>query len=359
MTNTLRETVVARLTPLGTSALATIGIFGPAANEIVRKLFRGRDPGTARTDRPLYGDFGGAVVDDVVLRVCELAPTPRVEVHCHGGLALVDALMTQIEAAGARRVAWTDYLRLQGSDEIQVEAADALSRCLTARCAAILLDQHQGALRAAFEQIERDRDGDLAASLLQWDTFGSHLVQPWRVLLYGRANVGKSCLLNALSGFERAIVMPEPGTTRDLLSATVALEGWPVELLDGAGLRDAPGPIEARGQQLIYEELRAVDLRVLVFDTAGPIEPLERQLLTDTHPEVIVGNKCDLPTVWTAADLTVLNLRVSAVTGEGVAELGRLIANTLVPRIPPPGQAVPFTPRQVAWVRDSLNRPNS
>jgi tRNA modification GTPase len=184
--------------------------------------------------------------------------------------------------------------------------------------------------------------------LLRWSSLGSHLVRPWQVVLAGAPNVGKSSLINALLGYQRAIVHEQPGTTRDVVAAVSALEGWPVELSDTAGQRASGEPLEAAGIRLAEDRSAAADLVVLVFDASKP-DPEQQRSLSDRWPRSLrVFNKCDLlPPGSLIAGQESSGLYASALLGAGIEELGREIARRLVPAAPPPGQAVPFATEQV------------
>ena len=115
------------------------------------------------------------------------------------------------------------------------------------------------------------------------------------MVLAGRTNVGKSSLLNALAGHGRAIVHHVPGTTRDAVTVATAIDGWPVELCDTAGLRPPDDAVERAGIELARERLAEADLVVLVADRSRPWSA-EDQALRDQWPgAVLVHNKCDLP----------------------------------------------------------------
>jgi tRNA modification GTPase len=122
---------------------------------------------------------------------------------------------------------------------------------------------------------------------------GSHLTHPWRIVLAGRPNVGKSSLINALVGFERALVHATPGTTRDLVTAASAIDGWPVELIDTAGLRSTGDALEAAGIRLAEGQMAAADLVVLVFDASSRGDVDQQQLATRWPEALTVYNKCD------------------------------------------------------------------
>jgi tRNA modification GTPase len=168
---------------------------------------------------------------------------------------------------------------------------------------------------------------------------GRHLVEPWKVVLAGAPNVGKSSLLNALAGYQRSIVAPTPGTTRDVVTTTVALDGWPVELADTAGLRPDAGPLEGQGIERARGAAATADLCLWVLDASSePAWP-------DLAPErvLLVVNKADLPPAW---DLTQAAgaVHVSARNGAGLGDLCDSIVERLVPHPPGPDEQVPFTP---------------
>jgi tRNA modification GTPase len=194
--------------------------------------------------------------------------------------------------------------------------------------------------------------------LLRWSALGSHLITPWQVVFAGRPNVGKSSLINALVGYQRAIVHDTPGTTRDVVTATSALDGWPVELADTAGLRSTGEALEAAGIRLAQDRLATADLVVLVFDASAGRTDEERSLRESWPLALQVYNKCDLmadsarPSGEVAGQIT-----TSATQSIGIDELGREIGRRLVPQPPAAGEAVPFTAEQMemlAQVRAAL-----
>src|SRR4029077_12681237 len=134
--------------------------------------------------------------------------------------------------------------------------------------AEILLDQVAGALEAEVRRVLRIAASDPSEALASLDTLiersavGLHLVTGWKIALAGRPNVGKSRLLNALAGFDRAIVDPSPGTTRDIVTVRTALDGWPVELADTAGLRVSDDPVEASGIERAQDRQERADVVV-------------------------------------------------------------------------------------------------
>ncbi len=166
---------------------------------------------------------------------------------------------------------------------------------------------------------------------------GRHLVQPWSVVIGGAPNVGKSSLVNALVGYTRSIVAATPGTTRDVVTTAIAIDGWPIELHDTAGLRDAAGAIEAEGIARARAAAARADLRLWLLDGAcEPVLPVANGWHT-------VINKCDLPPAWDWLRVPE-SLHVSARTGAGVPDLCAAISRWLVPEPPAPGEAVPWVP---------------
>jgi tRNA modification GTPase len=334
--------VIARLTPPGKSAIACVGVAGPAAWEGLRTLFR-RPGGTVLTPTPrqvYYGRLGESPsnADDVVLLIREVEPTFVAEIHCHGGPEVIRLLEAQLVERGLEIVsaeAWN--ARRHGADRAAVQ--EVLMRCPTTRTAAIALDQLGGAFERALGEVDMlsagraDEANTRIARLRELVPVGEHLVRPWKVVLAGAPNVGKSSLVNALAGFTRSIVAPTPGTTRDVVSTFLALDGWPVELIDTAGLRDAGDSLEAEGIVRADSARAAADLVLWVLDASAP----SPNIPPPGKNSVLVLNKIDCAAGWDVPTA----VRASAKTGDGIELVSRAIVERLVPNPPQPGEAVP------------------
>jgi tRNA modification GTPase len=344
------NTHVACLTPAGQGAIATLGLHGPRAWEVVRQLFRLRSgaelPAVAEPDRFWLGRLGDDVADEVVLAVKRLNPVPWLELHGHGGREVVRFLLELFTGRGLRSCTWQEFVRLTLDDILRAEAAVALAEARTTRTASILLDQYQGAQGEAVASIVAALDrGDETgarsqlAELAGRVSLGLHLTKPWRVVVAGAPNVGKSSLVNALAGYQRSVVSARPGTTRDVVTTLLAVDGWPVELADTAGVREEADGLEGQGIHKARETAAAADLCLWVLDAAAdPVWPGP-----ETGTVRLVVNKVDLAPAWDleqAGDAP----RVSAHTGTGLPGLCNLLARWLVPEPPPAGAAVPFTP---------------
>ncbi len=159
--------------------------------------------------------------------------------------------------------------------------------------------------------------------------YGKIVHQGLTLAIVGRPNVGKSSLFNRLVERERAIVTSTPGTTRDLVSETVAIGGIPVQLVDTAGIRQALDEAESIGIRKSMEALADADLVLVVLDASQPATVEDEELLrhAEDRPAIVVGNKCDLgisgpwSVVSGQSSTTPARVRVSAITGEGMPEL--------------------------------------
>jgi tRNA modification GTPase len=335
--------------------VASFRVEGPAAIGAVAANFRGpkgRRLNDLPADRPIWGHFGPAEAAEEVV-VC-VRSKDEVEVHCHGGLAVTAMVQGLLGDAGCQPMGWQEWIVTRESDPFAVAARIALADARTTRTAAILLDQHAGALRRAVDEIHAAiRAGDPGTAqeqierLLARAPLGRHLATPWRVVVAGRPNVGKSSLINAVAGYQRSIVHAMPGTTRDAVTLETAIDGWPVELCDTAGLGTGGDQIEAAGIELARQKMAGADLVVLMFDRSLPWSEQD-QLLLDAWPAaLVVHNKSDLAS---EPGERPSGLQLSAQTGVGVEEFCRAVAARLVPDPPTPGTAVPFTAEQAAEI---------
>ena len=344
------------LTPTGRGAVATVAVWGSHVAQVVDPFFLNTS-GRLLSARPhgeiAFGRWGRSDGEDVVaLRRHD----GLIEIHCHGGLAASTAILSDLQSAGCIVVSGDEFLRAQGNDDFELAALDALQRATTLRTARILLDQYHGAFRRELDTIAAciaSGDIDEAQSRLQQllsrVEFGKHLTVPYRVVIAGPPNVGKSSLINALLGYERAIVFDRPGTTRDAITALTSFDGWPVELVDTAGCRTSDDPLEVIGVQLAQEQVSKADLVLWISDgeTTAPLENSATNVIR-------VRNKCDsMGDRAQVCDDSALN--VSALTGERLPHLIDMIAQRLVPTPPSPGDAVPFTPMHVAEIEKLLN----
>jgi len=355
------EAPVASLwTPRGRGAIATIRVRVDVrrwlpTTSLPFQAANGRPLGVQPLGRVVFGRWGSEPAEHVVLSVLD---EQTLEIHCHGGDAAAARILNDLAGAGCRVVPLQEMVTI-GEGLVEAELFEALSRATTLRTAAILMEQSNGLLRAALESLAADKDlkslDRQINALLRWADFGVHLTRPWKVVLAGRPNVGKSSLINALLGYTRSIVFDQPGTTRDVVTATTAVDGWPIELSDTAGLREDSEPLEAAGIERARGALAEADLSIVLIDASTPATDDDRRLLAAFPTAIVIAHKCDLPP-WDGPDAWESRvargwLRMSSKTGAGVDALIRTISARLVPAVPPAGTPVPVTARQVSLLR--------
>ena len=310
----------------------------------------GRPLDSVPAGRIVFGHWGRAAAqhaptEDVV--VCRI-DTNTAEVHCHGGRAAVDRVVGDLQTLGFSTVAWTDEATRSDSF-LAAEIDEALTRATTARTACELLRQRT-VLRTEFESLAVCDDvSELTVRLdrlLEWADFGIHLTEPWSAVVAGSPNVGKSSLINALAGFDRSIVLDQPGTTRDVVTTDTALDGWPVQLSDTAGLRTSADAIESEGVRRARVRLAEADVRLVLIDVSQPADAQARELFTAWPDAICVAHKVDLPRhaqTW----LPDRCVAVSSKTGAGIRGLISKVVQILMPRVPDETTAVPANRRQV------------
>lgn len=355
--------LAALLTPVGRGALAVVGVSGPGAGALVERFFTPRGRPGAPADVTMirfgrwHGHAGNAGEDVVVV----WHAGDHVEVHCHGGVAASQSVLASLAAAGATTVPWPRWHAAAGEPGWSIAAREALAVVGGPKAARILTRQLAGAWEAESRRLTADAAAGAAAAavaradrLLAAARVGLRLTRPWRVVIAGPVNAGKSSLVNALAGHARSIVTPAPGTTRDLVETRLVLAGWEIDLIDTAGTRE-PGvgiaAVERAGIERAAVAALAADLVVHVASADGPAAPRA------TGPrDLPVVSKGDLARSAPALpEPCPPHVVTSATTGQGIDRLAAEIVRRLVPEEhDAPGLldgAVPFTADQVAAVR--------
>ncbi len=310
------ETVARPLTAPGEGGIGVIALEGPDAVRILDSVFCGtaRSAAELAPGRIAHGTirWDEETVDEVI--VAHYHPRDRdteqdyFEVNCHGGAVAVRSVLRCLGEAGARMA--DEDEGGQPSADVALSprqirrTAERLLRGIPTRLGAVmLLHQLDGALEAALREaytlVEDRSPGEcerLLEEVLGRSRLGRALVEPPMVALLGPPNVGKSTLLNALSGEDRAIVHHEPGTTRDTVSATVSVRGVPFEIVDTAGIRRTDHQVEALATRRSAEAASRCDVAVLVFDGRGNEGPSPTGLkgLRPGARVIAVANKMDL-----------------------------------------------------------------
>jgi len=270
---------VCLLTSPGRGAVASIEVKGRDAVSVVQPLFSPAD-GKSILNKPIgkvvFGlwrsSAEGPVEELVVCRKSE----DIVEIHCHGGDAASHAIINSLVSAGCTKIAWQDSI-LSNQPRLVAEANIALAKCTTEVASRHLLAQAGGALedwaQSASRHLSENGKGNVTTEIredlriiLENAEFGLHLSEPWKVVLCGKPNVGKSSLINQMVGYERSIVYNQPGTTRDVLSVRAAIHGLAVELSDTAGLRQIDEEIESEGVSRALAQIDEADLLIWVCD---------------------------------------------------------------------------------------------
>jgi tRNA modification GTPase len=376
----LDDTIVAIATPPGRGGIGVVRLAGPDAKKIalpMLRLKRDLNPGHAVFGELLEpaDEHMGTTEPNSASRIDEVVVTyfakPHsyttddiVEISAHGSPVVLRHIVELAMARGARLAEPGEFTMrafLNGRiDLTQAEAVRDLIEAQTLYQAKIAAQQLEGALSRRLQPIKQklveliatleagidfaeddisvlpanqilQRIGIVRAPLEQLAAsfaYGKIVHEGLTLAIVGRPNVGKSSLFNRLVERERAIVTATPGTTRDLVSETVAIGGIPVKLVDTAGIRHALDEAESIGIRKSMEALADADLVLVVFDCSQPLVEEDQRLLSqvDGQPSIVVQNKCDLNRVGTAApghppEHKPGQVRTSATTGEGIAEL--------------------------------------
>lgn len=364
--NPSADTIAAVATAPG-GGIGIVRLSGPRAAEIVAKLVRPwpQRPQTHKLQRTVVYDPSSGERLDEVLAVVMRAPHSYTgedvaELQGHGGPLVLQRVLAAALQAGARMAEPGEFTRRAFEagriDLSQAESVAALIGARSERALQAAQAMNAGALAERIVRLRQqlvavlaelegaidfpDDAGDAspeAASARALDgvsremaalaeSYRPALFRAAEVALVGRVNAGKSSLLNALAGEERAIVDAAPGTTRDAVAVEVALDGVAVTLVDTAGERDDPERIEKRGLELARLRAGRADALVLVVDGGVGFGEAERaRWQARSGGKLIAWNKRDLGRAH-GLPAEAIVVETAATTGEGVPELGSAIA---------------------------------
>ncbi len=378
------DTIAAVATPPGEGGIAVIRISGKKALEIAEKIYSG----PLRSYKSHTAHFGqivsqeGQVVDDVLI-LPMLAPKSytgedTVEIHCHGGSLITRRVLEVVLQAGARASLPGEFtFRAYMHGKIDLAQAEAVQSLIGAKNEMALKEAHlqlQGALSKKITSFQKELI-DIAAILEAWVDFpeeglefasleeileslerlqelmetlsrtfhqGKIVHEGLNVCLIGTPNVGKSSLMNALLGKDKAIVTDIPGTTRDVLEGEIRLGGLHFNLLDTAGIRETEECIEKEGIRRSKEALQTADLILLVLDASRGISPDDEKLITlvDLEKTIMIWNKIDLPSSHIKPQRAV---EISAKEGKGLSSLYEAIDQMIWKHGPPSKEEVLIT----------------
>ncbi|MDI3542565.1 MAG: tRNA modification GTPase [Candidatus Atribacteria bacterium] len=393
------DTIVAPATPLGVGAIGIVRISGVEAVKIASRLFIPRRKSAVKdfvSHRLYLGDVFNPQTQEIVdeaLLVVMRAPHSYtredvVEFQLHGGPVVVQKVLELLLQEGARLAEPGEFTRrafLNGRlDLSQAEAVAEIIKARSEKALSLSLRHLKGEWGRKIRSWESRLLNVLALVQARcdfWDegeglpleTIGKELsclvgeikeellyserlklVQEGAlVAVVGKPNVGKSSLFNAIVGWDRAIVTPFPGTTRDALEENILVDGLLFRLVDTAGMREGCDPIESIGVQKAEAYFEEADLVIVVLDQSIPLEKEDEMLAgkVKNKPHFIVLNKSDLPPCLDRTDISRLYpgeevIEVSALQGEGIDRLLTKIGERIRGEMSPEDQMVLITARQ-------------
>ena len=371
-----QDTIAAIATPFGMAGVGIIRISGPEALEIARRIFHPVQANCPWKTHHLYhGDIissdGNTILDEVLISFMRqphsFTGEDVIEINCHGSPVIIGSILTQLLELGCRLARPGEFSQRaffnKRLDLSQAEALAAMVAAKSAKAYAIGLAQLKGSLSKEIEALRAlviDALAGLEAAIdFTEDTSTEEipvspqidqaleriqlLLSSYRtakayteginVVITGKPNVGKSSLLNTLTGRKKAIVTDIPGTTRDLITDTINISGVPVNLMDTAGIREPQNVIEKEGINLVWESLADADVVIIILDGSKPLTNEDKVIIDKNSDGNIIAtiNKIDLPPAWEINTIEHLFsqgkniLKISAKFGDGLEELKNAI----------------------------------
>jgi tRNA modification GTPase len=362
----MSDTIAAISTAVGPGAISAVRLSGPEALQISDRAFRGRErPSESNHKSVLIGEIAdphGNLIDQVMLLVMRSPNSytgeDLVEITCHGGLAAPRLVLRRLIQEGARPAEPGEFTKrafLNGKmDLAQAEAVSELVQAKSEKALRVAARQLKGDLSSRVRKAEAalldqlalieanidfpedeidsvDRPGvgrELGQigsgleSLLSSHTKGRFVRDGIDAAIVGKPNVGKSSLFNSLVGHDRVIVSEVPGTTRDVVDATVPVDGLLLNIHDTAGVLEARDSVEIASVERTRAALEESDIVLIVMDAGAPMDPADVDIYRQSSGKrrMIVFNKIDLEDVDEHLGEEP-QVRVSALRGWGIEDL--------------------------------------
>lgn len=376
------DTIVALSTPAGESAISVIRLSGPACPDLGKAILA-----RAQELKPRFAHFGnylsisGKQIDDCVFTLYtegkSFTGESMLEIAPHGNPLIVQKILEDLMARGCRPAEPGEFTRtafLNGRMDLsQAEAVSDLIRARSDRSIEVAQRQLHGSIGRKMSELterllsvmahleayidfpEEDLPDENQAGpsqelrqliaeineLIETQHYSALLHEGIKTLIVGEPNVGKSSLINALTGAERSIVSKIPGTTRDYISAFLMVGPWRIEILDTAGLHEASDEIEQQGINHTIEQAETADFFLLMLDAAGkspalPDALLDRMTLKNT---IVIENKTDLPGAIAHSEFlpTFKHARLSLLERKGLGDLRSIWVDSIEAGLKQPG----------------------
>lgn len=377
------ETIVALATPSGESAIGMIRVSGPLSLSIIRESMHCESPIDRKASLAYFTNLQNRTLDQVIFTFfpenCSFTGEPMIEICCHGNPFILQKVIEDLVTRGCRIAEGGEFTKTAFlNKKIDLSQAEAVCDIIRARSNKALdsaqkqlqgllgqrVSQYVDKILETSAQIEayidfpeedlpkEDTNGPVTKikrlindlnELIQTSHYKNILQEGIKVVIMGAPNAGKSSLLNSLIGEERAIVAPEPGTTRDFISERIMLGGHFIRIIDTAGIHEPKDEIERMGIQKTLEKVEEADLHILVIDVSMPSPQFSEKVLNHLSSKntIILENKIDLPKSFYVnnifKDYTTTSLSLK--TGEGLQNFRDILTNyverELLPQIGP------------------------
>jgi len=376
------DTIAAIATPFGMGGIGIIKISGPKSFEIAKKIFRRKAQSSALKPYHLhYGEVidtqDGSVIDEALLSFMQ-KPTSYtredvVEINCHSGFLVLQKILEIVLKEGGRLAEPGEFTKrafINGRIDLsQAEAVADIVNSQTNASLRVATQQLKGVLSKEIIKLKEDLINVLTyiEASIDFPEEDINIIPPHQLLnkikvlmdnirrlidsyeegrfyregisaiIIGKPNVGKSSLLNALLKEKRAIVTSIPGTTRDIIEEAISVEGFPLKIIDTAGIGDAKDIIEEEGIRLAKEKLTSADLAILVIDISQEIDQGNSQMVAELMGKkvIIALNKIDLvpESFISRAKDTLKNypiVPISALYSQGIEELKEAVFSAII-----------------------------